>query len=277
MTPKVRGVSIHESCILTKPEEYENNCSFITRVQYLFEDSLFRSSYGKMCDFQKKMTAEIKENYVQNLKANKVIPVSVLSWYEAKGDEHWYWRTRTVFKGDITSILKQENLAKDCGLKPRGSEIISYEYCQDSNATIVGHKFDGKVFLFVRRNRAEHFEESIKKQIKSNKKRELNSERKTVSPIFVSSVPVCQKDGYQMAVRYDGNWDNYSPKFVNHFEYNPFGSKVIKSSYDQANNVSTVVYMFRHCNSDKGAKRAWRFIDKIKSQICMAEQSENIK
>jgi len=277
--PNFRGATIHEHCSIVAPEEYAKKYAFITWVEYLFKDSLFRDGYKKMCNFQNKMLKIIKENYIQSMKNNKIVPIETqhngFIEYNHDIQSLWFWRMIVDFRGDITGVFKQ-HVAKECGLLPRGAEIREFKYNPDDNVTSVIYEFSEKESGHGRSiKRANRFDKRLKLQKQQiTRKQERDS---VVLPIFVSETPKARANGYKVYVKFEGDFANYFPCLRNRFEYDPIGAKITKSIYDQTNNVTTIEYLFRCGVKDRGAIRSWDFIEKMRAQINSEKQNENIR
>lgn len=271
--PNFRGAVVNARYTAVAPKEYSDKCSFVTRAEYLFKDS--SNNYRRMCKVQSKINDRVKDAFVQDMKS-KIIPVSVQHYgfltYGSGLKTSSFWKMSVAFKGNITDIFKQR-IAKECDLLPKGAYVSEFNYNPASNTTNVIYEFKEN-FAGDALERANKFE----KQLVALKYQQLvaaaNAGR-SLAPVQVSGIP--NDDGYAnvVSVKYQGNFGTDAPHIVNRFKYRPLGATISKSVYNPKENTTDVEYSFK--NDNRGAKRAWNFIDKTRTQLVFVSQDENTK
>ena len=275
--PNFRGAVVNECYTAVAPEEYAEKCSFVTRVEYLFRNSRFVNNYKRMCKVQSKINDRIKDAFVQDMKS-KIIPVSVQHYgfltYGSGLKTSSFWKMSVAFEGNITDIFKQR-IAKECDLLPKGAYVSEFNYNPASNTTNVIYEFEENSAGDAVK-RANKFE----KQVVALKYQQLDAAAnagRSLAPVQVSGIP--NYDGYAsvVSVKYQGDFDTDAPHIVNRFKYRPLGAAISKSVYNQKENTTDVEYSFKNGIDNRGAKRAWDFIDKMHTQLVSVNQDENIK
>lgn len=158
--PDMQGADVLSHFTKDAPEQYADKCSQITRVEYLFPDSMFGNNYKMVCRAENDIRTQIEEQYIQDVKSNQIRPVKTdqAGYYTYPG-YYSVWRINVDFSGDITNLFR-ENVAKKCGLIPRGSQIIEYKYAPDTDTTHVKYDFEDMVFGLAQR-RMKKFERQM--------------------------------------------------------------------------------------------------------------------
>lgn len=176
------------------------------------------------------------------------------------------------FKGNMMSLFTNEELTKEYGLLPDGAEINCRVYSETRDVTHVRYLFQSDLFHNGEK-RAEKFKEKIQNQMLNPVN--INNPYNKVTPLRVSKTPEqCfndKKDGYKVSVVFEGEWGNYPPMILSKNKYYPRRTDIINFSYNFTEHITNVDYLFKRGLFNGGMKRAWKFIDKMNSQINDAE------
>ena len=153
--PDMQGADVLSHFTKDAPEQYADKCSQITRVEYLFPDSMFGNNFKRVCRAENDIRTQIEEQYLQDV----ISPVFVCDKPVLKD---YGYEVLVKYNGNCKSCFPR--FSNRFEYNPFGAQITNWTYNKAENTSNVFYRFHRGI-LNSGAKRAWGFVANIKSQI----------------------------------------------------------------------------------------------------------------